>query len=89
MKTSIFAKTGRLFLPIAIGLLILSACSQNDEVSFVDDNDKTLEIMTIVATQGGALTRMTHDDTDNHGLIVKWTENDAFRVYSSKVTTKK
>ncbi|EKU92803.1 fimbrillin family protein [Bacteroides oleiciplenus] len=86
MKTSIFAKTGRLFLPIAIGLLILSACSQNDEVSFVDDNDKTLEIMTIVATQGGALTRMTHDDTDNHGLIVKWTENDAFRVYSSNDT---
>lgn len=87
MKTSIFAKTGRLFLPIAIGMLILSACSQNDEVSFVDDaNDKTLEIMTIVATQGGALTRITHDDTDNHGLIVKWTENDAFRVYSSDDT---
>lgn len=87
MKTPIFAKTGRLFLPIAIGLLILGACSQNDEVSFVDDdNDKTLEIMTIVATQGDALTRMTHDDTDNHGLIVKWTANDAFRVYSSDDT---
>ncbi|NDV83805.1 fimbrillin family protein [Bacteroides sp. 51] len=82
-----FIKTGRLFVAIAAGLLILSACSQSEE-EYIDDKNDTPNEISLVGTQGGSLTRMTHDDTTdgNHGLMVRWTEKDAFRLYATSDT---
>lgn len=66
----------------AVFLLILMGCTQ-DEVIKEDTSVGGKEKISITVTQGGAITRISHEDDGADGLILKWTANDAFKLYGT------
>lgn len=66
----------------AASLLILVGCAQ-DEVIKEDTSAGTKEKISVTVTQGGAITRLSHEDDGAHGLILKWTADDAFKLYGT------
>ena len=75
-------KTTKLIPVFAAFLLILIGCSQEEAVT--DHITAGLKgKMSVTATQGGAITRISHEDDRAEGLILKWTENDAFKLYGT------
>lgn len=63
-------------------LLILVGCTQDEAVTG-DTSVGTKEKISVTVTQGGAITRISHEDDGADGLILKWTANDAFRLYGT------
>ncbi|KAA5404830.1 fimbrillin family protein [Bacteroides cellulosilyticus] len=63
-------------------LLILMGCTQ-DEVIKEDTSVGGKEKISVTVTQGGAITRISHEDDGANGLILKWTANDAFKLYGT------
>ena len=63
-------------------LLILMGCTQ-DEVIKEDTSVEGKEKISVTVTQGGAITRISHEDDGANGLILKWTANDAFKLYGT------
>lgn len=75
-------KTTKLIPVFAAFLLILIGCSQEEAVT--DHITAGLKgKMSVTATQGGAITRISHEDDKAEGLILKWTDNDAFKLYGT------
>lgn len=75
-------KTTKLIPVFAAFLLILIGCSQEEAVT--DHITAGLKgKMSVTATQGGAITRISHEDDRAEGLILKWTESDAFKLYGT------
>ena len=66
----------------AVFLLILMGCTQ-DEVIKEDTSVGGKEKISVTVTQGGAITRISHEDDGANGLILKWTANDAFKLYGT------
>lgn len=66
----------------AVFLLILMGCTQ-DEVIKEDTSVGGKEKISVTVTQGGAITRISHEDDGADGLILKWTANDAFKLYGT------
>lgn len=66
----------------AAALLTLVGCTQ-DETATVGTPDGLKEQISITVTQGGAITRISHEDDGANGLILKWTANDAFKLYGT------
>lgn len=65
----------------AVFLLILMGCTQ-DEIK-EDTSVGGKEKISVTVTQGGAITRISHEDDGADGLILKWTANDAFKLYGT------
>jgi len=70
------------FISIVATSFILIGCIQ-DESATNEFSDGVKEKISITATQGGAITRISHEDDGAEGLILKWTENDAFKLYGT------
>ena len=66
----------------AVFPLILMGCTQ-DEVIKEDTSVGGKEKISVTVTQGGAITRISHEDDGTNGLILKWTANDAFKLYGT------
>ena len=66
----------------AVFLLILMGCTQ-DEVIKEDTSVGGKEKISVTVTQGGAITRISHEDDGADGLILRWTANDAFKLYGT------
>lgn len=66
----------------AVFLLILMGCTQ-DEVIKEDTSVGGKEKISVTVTQGGAITRINHEDDGADGLILRWTANDAFKLYGT------
>ncbi len=66
----------------AVFPLILMGCTQ-DEVIKEDTSVGGKEKISVTVTQGGAITRISHEDDGANGLILKWTANDAFKLYGT------
>lgn len=66
----------------AVFLLILMGCTQ-DEVIKKDTSVGRKEKISVTVTQGGTITRISHEDDGANGLILKWTANDAFKLYGT------
>lgn len=66
----------------AVFLLILMGCTQ-DEVIKEDTSVGGKEKISVTVTQGGAITRISHEEDGADGLILKWTANDAFKLYGT------
>lgn len=63
-------------------LLVLIGCTQ-DEVIKEDTSVGRKEKISVTVTQGGAITRISHEDDGANGLILRWTANDAFKLYGT------
>lgn len=66
----------------AVFLLVLMGCTQ-DEVIKEDTSVGGKEKISVTVTQGGAITRISHEEDGANGLILKWTANDAFKLYGT------
>ena len=66
----------------AVFPLILMGCTQ-DEVIKEDTSVGGKEKISVTVTQGGAITRISHVEDGANGLILKWTANDAFKLYGT------
>ena len=66
----------------AVFPLILMGCTQ-DEVIKEDTSVGGKEKISVTVTQGGAITRISHEEDGANGLILKWTANDAFKLYGT------
>ena len=63
----------------AVFLLVLMGCTQ-DEVIKEDTSVRGKEKISVTVTQGGAITRISHEEDGANGLILRWTANDAFKL---------
>ena len=66
----------------AVFLLVLMGCTQ-DEVLKEDTSVGGKEKISVTVTQGGAITRISHEEDGANGLILRWTANDAFKLYGT------
>ena len=66
----------------AVFLLVLMGCTQ-DEVIKEDTSVGGKEKISVTVTQGGTITRISHEEDGANGLILKWTANDAFKLYGT------
>ena len=66
----------------AVFLLVLMGCTQ-DEVIKEDTSVRGKEKISVTVTQGGAITRISHEEDGANGLILRWTANDAFKLYGT------
>lgn len=75
-------KANKIIPTFAASLLILMGCTQDEAA--IDERPAGLKEKTsVTVTQGGAITRLSHEDDGAEGLILKWTENDAFKLYGT------
>lgn len=59
-------------------------CTQDEVIKEVLLSGKRKNIQ-VTVTQGGAITRISHEDDGANGLILKWTANDAFKLYALRL----